>query len=373
MRRPRLIPLAALVLLLAAPSAAQAADVTVNFARGGGSKTVSLDSLSGSFDVNAKYALVGPSGKTTTTQIQGISLRALLDAVDADPTYSRVTIARPSGDPVRVTRAQIEGSGIGPVFYDDGGRATFVRPSYFSSDENAGDVISGSPLVVTQVDDSDFALKAKASKTNPKTSESVAFSATATGAAGQRLTYKWNFNDGSTATGAKVSHNFKKRGYYRVLVTVRGEGESASSASVLKIQVGKAVKSDKQREGGGNNNSAGAPVSGRADGTSGSGDSAGSADAARSQTRRAKKQSRPQQSPEAAQTVTGELLTSIAQPPQQNALAARSGQQNAENGSSGGIPSEAAGAAGALALLGLGVALEMGWPARFSRASRAQA
>lgn len=367
MRRARLIPLAALVLVLAAPSAAQAADVTVNFARGGGSQTVSLESLSGSFDVNAKYALVGPSGKTTTTQIQGISLRALLDAVDADPTYSRVTIARPSGDPVRVTRAQIESSGLGPVLYDDGGRATFVRPSYFSSDENAGDVFSGSPLVVTQIDDSDFALKAKASKTSPKTRESVAFSATATGAAGQRLTYNWSFNDGTTATGAKVGHSFKKPGYYRVLVTVRGEGESASSASVLKIQVGKAVKSDKQREGGGTNNSAGAPVSGRADGSSGSGDSAGSADATRSQAQRSKRKSRPQQSSATTQTVTGELLSNAAPSQQQNVLAARSGQQNADNGASGGIPSEAAGAAVALALLGLGVALEMGWPGKLVR------
>lgn len=365
MRRARLIPLAALVLLIAAPSAAQAAEVTVNFVRDGGSKTVSLESLSGSFDVNAKYSLVGASGNTTTTQIQGISLRALLDAVGADPTYSRLTIARPSGDPVRVTRAQVEASGLGPVVYADGGLSTFVRPSYFSGDRNAGDVISGSPLVITQVDDSDFALKAKASKLKPKTRESVAFSATATGAAGQKLTYTWNFNDGTTATGAEVTHRFKKDGYYRVLVSVRGAGEPASSSTVLKINVGKLAKSDKQREGGGTNDAAGAPVSGQANGSSGSGDAAGTADSATP--KQSKKKSEPQQPAENGETVTGELLTAAAQPQQQSSLAGRSGQQTAKSAGSGGIPSDAAGAAAALALLGLGVALEMGWFGRVGR------
>lgn len=366
----RRLPLTLTVVAVLAGFGAQsasAADVTVNFPRGGGAKTVSLGSLAGSFDVNNDYLLVSSSGQTTSKTIRGISLRGLLDAVGADPTYSAVTVTRPGGGSVRISRSQIEAAGLTPVLYEEGALATFVRPAYSADDRNAEDVISASPLVITQVDGTDYGLKAKVSKSTARTGESLKFTATATGAAGQKLTYKWIFDDGSTGSGEQVTHKFKKRGYYRVLVSVKGEGETSSVSTVLRIQIGKAAESKKQREGGGTNDSAGAPVSGRADGNGGNGQSAGSADPLKKSPRKQRRQPEAPSQPELP-TVTGQVLTAATQTPQQqNNLAARSGQQAKGDSPSGGIPGEAAGAAVALSLLGLGAALEMGALTRLRR------
>lgn len=363
--RRRFAGLLVFALALAVPASASAADVTVVFPRDGGQRTVSIGSLSGSYDVDSAYDLISASGQTTSKQIRGISIRALLAAVSADPTYSAVTIARPGGGSVRISRTQIEASGLSPVVYQDGGLSTFVRPAYAADDRNAGDVISASPLVITQVDGTDYGLKAKASKSTAKAGQSLKFSAQATGAAGQKLIFTWNFNDGKTAQGAEVSHKFKKRGYYRVLVSVRGEGESSSVSTVVTVQVGKAEKSKQKREGGGTNDAAGAPISGRADGSSGNGAVAGSTQPQQKKRKKKQRDEAPEQS--SLEAVTGELLVPETQTQQQNDLAARSGQQADTPSDGGGLPGEAAGAAVALGLLGFGIALELGGIGRLRR------
>lgn len=356
--------LAVAATLMVAPTAS-AADVTVNFARDGGSKTVSLGALAPAFDVNGEYRLVSASGQTTTRQINGISLRALLDAVDADPTFSAVTITRPGGGVVRISRTQIEAGGQVPVIYAEGGLATFVRPAYATTDRNADDVVSAATLTISQVDGTDYNLKAKAAKSTLKVGERVKFTASAVGAAGQKLVYTWNFNDGTSGRGESVTHQFKKRGYYRVLVSVRGEGETASVSTVVRIQVGKAVKSKKKREGGGTNDAAGAPVSGRADGSSGSGAVAGPPSTPKP--KKPKRPKPPQQQPEQLEPVVGELLDDKQNPQQPNDLAARSGQQVKPVGAGNGIPTEVAGGAVALGLLAFGAALEFGLAGRLRR------
>ncbi len=361
--RNAVVVIGAVALIGGSASSASAADVTVVFPRGGGSKTVSVGSLKSRFDINQEYALVSASGQIKSTPITGISLRSLLEATGADPTYSAVTIARPGGV-VRISRAQIEAGGLTPVIYEEGGLATFVRPSYSARDANAQDVISASPLVITQVDDANYGLKATVTKNKAKAGQALKFAASASGAAGQKLSYSWNFNDGTTGTGATLTHRFKKRGYYRVLVTVRGEGETKTQSIVLKVQVGPARKSDKKREGGGNNDAAGAPVSGQAEGTGGNGDTAGS-QAAQPKGKKRKKSDPPQ--PDSLQSVTGELLSSEQQIQPQSDLAARSGQKLENVKGTGGVPTEAAGAAVALGLLGLGAALELGAAGRLRR------
>ncbi len=345
-------------------SSASAADVTVVYPRDGGSKTVSIGSLASSFDVNQEYPLVSANGQTSTKPIKGISLRTLLDVAGADPTYSAVKISRASGGPLRISRKQIEAGGLTPVVYESAGLATFLRPSYFVGDSNAQDLVSASPLVIEQVDDVEYNLKASVSKTKAKVGEALKFTASATGAAGQKLTYTWNFDDGTNGSGANPSHRFRKRGYYRVLVSVRGEGEEKSGFTVLKIQVGPARKSDKQREGGGNNDAAGAPVSGQADGTSGEGETAGTQEA---QPKAKKRKNSDQPSPDSLESVTGELLSSERQVLSPSDLAARSGQKAENVKATAGVPTEAAGAAVALGLLGLGAALELGAAGRLRR------
>ena len=61
-------------------------------------------------------------------------------------------------------------------------------------------------------------------KISPTTSclvaEPVNFDGSASTSSTGNLTYRWNFGDGDSADGAKVSHVYKKAGTYRVILTV---------------------------------------------------------------------------------------------------------------------------------------------------------
>ncbi len=49
---------------------------------------------------------------------------------------------------------------------------------------------------------------------------------------GRQLSYHWDFGDGESADGAKVTHAYKKNGQYRVILTVKDDsGSDCSSAS----------------------------------------------------------------------------------------------------------------------------------------------
>jgi PKD repeat protein len=68
--------------------------------------------------------------------------------------------------------------------------------------------------------------------------QSVAFSATATDADGDPLTYQWDFGDGSTASGSNTTHTYTNVGTFTVQLTISdGQNQIGSSAQVL-IQIG---------------------------------------------------------------------------------------------------------------------------------------
>ena len=48
---------------------------------------------------------------------------------------------------------------------------------------------------------------------------------------GDKLTYSWDFGDGSGAEGASVSHVYRERGNYDVLLTVDDQSGTACSTS----------------------------------------------------------------------------------------------------------------------------------------------
>lgn len=89
--------------VFAAPAAA--ADVTIVGPRGGGSKTVSFESLTP--DVNADYAVRDAAGSTKSVHVNGVSLGALLAAADSDPVYGGIEIGRGDGTSLRVSKVQI--------------------------------------------------------------------------------------------------------------------------------------------------------------------------------------------------------------------------------------------------------------------------
>lgn len=365
----RLFGRTGLVFLIAAAalgvgaSTASAADVNVQFARDSGQATVSLSSLESQFDVDQAYEIRSTSGSTQSEQVRGITIAALLNAVKAELGYGGVEIERPEGGTVFISKAQIDAGSPSPVVYESAGQVRFLRPSYGPSDANAADLVStGGTLVIRQTERPRIQVDAKSSKSKAKVRESVKFSATVTGAgAGEDYTVTWLFDDGTKATGLEVSHRFKKRGSYKVIATVETTGSNpVNHSDVAPVQIGKAVKSKKNRSGGGNNDASGAPDSGASDGNSGSGDSAAT-DSGDAKPKRKKKTAETQPS-QALPQITGQLLDPIVVTPQEQTseLAARSGQQVEQAKPGGGIPSEALGGAGALGLLALGFMLELG-------------
>lgn len=64
-----------------------------------------------------------------------------------------------------------------------------------------------------------------------RTGQPVLFTASATDADGDHLTYTWDFGDGSTATGATVEHAYDTAGSYQAVVTVY-DGTDAATGSV---------------------------------------------------------------------------------------------------------------------------------------------
>lgn len=354
---------------LAATSAA-AAEVRIKNARSGELKTVQFDIANA--DVEADYLIRGAAGEQSQ-RIKGISLARLIELANADPVYSAIDVDRIGGGAVRVSKYSILGQGLVPVVYQDGPNLVFVRPSSSSTDLNAADVISsGSGLDLTQQDLGALDVNAKVSKKKVKAGALVKFTASASGGgAGDQFEFKWNFNDGKTADGDSVSHRFKERGTYKVVVNARIVGSDRSDPAVVVVQVGEPTKSDKKRSGGGTNDSAGAPASGVADGDSGDGDTASSGQSKKKRSRQQPEQQRVTET--ALPVVEGELLaaTAAAQPVDQSSLAARSGQQTAESASSGfGLPREAWAVLGTVALIGAGMLFEFGVPSAARRRLR---
>ncbi|MGB1583974.1 MAG: PKD domain-containing protein [Solirubrobacterales bacterium] len=358
--------MAACAAAAALPTVASAGEIKIVGPRGGETKSVDLVSLAGSFDVDQDYEIRSASGSTRSERIRGISIGALLAAIDADPVYGGVEIVRPNGGFVLISKTQILTSSPTPVVYESGGELRFLRASSDAEDNNADDIVSTpGDLVIRQTDATGVQVVARASKSKVGIRELVRFTAKVTGVgAGEKFEVTWNFRDGKSAKGLEVSHRFAKRGRYAVLATVKVLGSEQSSPDTTSVQVGKPVKSDKDRSGGGTNDSAGAPQSGASDGESGTGDSAN--------TEKPDPESKSEKSQPAVESepvppqITGQLLDPNARTGSApSSLAARSGQQAEQTAPGAGVPGEAIGAAGALGLLGLGFLMELGVLARF--------
>jgi plastocyanin len=354
----------ALVVSAGAAMPAVAADINVVGPRGGETKSVSFGSLTSQFDVDADYVLRGASGSNSVKRVRGISIAKLLSVTGADDVYSGLEIVRPNGTRVKLSKIQLLATGATPVIFAEGDQLVFLRPSYGASDANASDVVTVSgAMTLKQVDLGTLSVSAKASKTKVKAGELVKFTGVASGGgAGESYEFKWVFKDGTRGSGESVSHRFKKRGTYEVLVAANTVGSDRSDADVVVIQVGDPVKSKKQRAGGGTNDSAGAPTSGAADGDSGSGDLAAT-EQTQPKTKRKKEPTKEAPDP-SLERVSGQVLLSSSTQPltESSTLAARSGsQQSVEPKSSGlGISTGALAAIAALLILAFGAALENG-------------
>jgi subtilisin family serine protease len=88
---------------------------------------------------------------------------------------------------------------------------------------SSGSTAAATPLVAN----------ASASTSQGQAPLAVNFDASrSTGPQGGSLSYQWSFGDGSTATGASVTHTFENHGSYRATVTVNDGQQSATSSSL---------------------------------------------------------------------------------------------------------------------------------------------
>jgi plastocyanin len=263
----------AAVLVAWSPRALAAVDVTIQPPDDGAPVTISTDDIQG--EVDDTYSVLQADGSSRSVVVEnGVSLLQLLERADANFGYTAIEIQRPSGGALRLTREQV-GEEPAPVIYTDPSGVSWL----LGSSEEEGAVLAadhfklGETLTLAQESQSKLTVTITPKKRKIDPGGTVAFQAgVRNGPAGATYTFDWNFQDGVRKTGPenRVTHKFKKRGEYRVLVTAKIDGTGRSdSAPVAVIVVGKPIESKKNRTGGGKNTDENAPDSGSSDGANG--------------------------------------------------------------------------------------------------------
>ena len=371
-----------LALGLVTPAPAAAAGIEVVF--DGRASVVDEAELAASADVPAlPYTIRSDDGSTRTETRGGVSIRTVIALAGGDPdTTSGVSVERPGGGEVTLAGPDLadpspfpEGPAL--VWVQDGA-AGFLRPVRDEADVNAPDLITGPAggnLTVTVQSGALLEVLAGADDEKVKPGRRVRFWASASGVdPGERLTYRWHFDDGTEAEGENVRHAFRKPGRYRVYVTVSRGGRSGGASPVITITVGDpdaAAKRTPAREqddtpAGGTGAAAGGTGAAAAGGTGAAGGGTGAArPAQRAQAPARRRQPRRKRSEPAApagKRVSGVLIdpapAAAPAPPAAARAAARSTGSSTGGGGGGAVPGEALGALLAGMLLGSGFLLE---------------
>jgi hypothetical protein len=193
--------------------------------------------------------------------------------------------------------------------------------------------------------------------------QAVTFTAAGEGGAGQKLSYRWNFDDKTGRPGRQVTHRFKEKGSYNVVVSVTTPEDPVGAPDIIRVRVGPAPKGP-DRQGGGTNSSAAAPTSGTAAGGSGgtsggTGQAAGGPAQATSPAKTARRRPRPDTA--GGEQIEGTLLsdaTVVPQKPAARKRAARTGNDRVTEGGFG-VPGVAWGVLITLGLAGTGALVEL--------------
>ena len=274
----------ALLLVLAflgAPASALASDEVVVEPGGHAPRTVHLSGLGAPDVVGREYTVSDAAGERRVP-ITGHSLDRVLHRARVNPyVFGDIEILA-AGGAVTLGRDEVVDSDAfpdgPPVFWMEGDASSFLRPA--SPAGAAVRIGGGGPITIRVSRPSKLEVRAEASARKVDPGEPVTFTATVTGApSGAQVDVSWYFDDRRSGSGARVTHRFRKRGTYRVVVGATTSPDEPGASASVTVQVGEPLDGP-NRTGGGTNRNPNAPDSGVGSGPSGAGSGAGAGDGA---------------------------------------------------------------------------------------------
>ena len=172
-------------------------------------------------------------------RLAGLSIRGLLDLAGIDASSIRfVSVVRANGSLAVLNRSDVLNPPFpeGPALVTDEGSTTrFFRPLRGGGGTNAADNVTSSnagPLEITVDGGSLLAVRATASPKQTDPGKAVTFSARVKfPPAGAQITYHWDFGDGTTAEGQRVTHTFGSEGNMQVQVAARATNGATSACA----------------------------------------------------------------------------------------------------------------------------------------------
>lgn len=140
-------------------------------------------------DVDATYDVRRPDG-TTKEKITGISIRALLDELDAAEDYGKLEIVKPNGGTLTLTKEKVDHI-LPPVLYADEAGTTRLLVN-----DGAHFALRDSTIAIEQIAAA-LKVEVEASPKKVEAGERVKFSASVSGGASDAdYFFDWNFDDG---------------------------------------------------------------------------------------------------------------------------------------------------------------------------------
>lgn len=115
--------------------------------------------------------------------------------------------------------------------------ALLVTLFCMSCDENTTSTKSpNSPTTATSTAANQTSFQAKYTYTPPKGDVTTKFKFDASNSEGNISSFAWEFGDGKTNTGEKVQHRFKKKGKYKVKLTISDGKNTDSETKIVRVR-----------------------------------------------------------------------------------------------------------------------------------------
>lgn len=177
-----------------------------------------------------------PGGPGSKLSLRGITIGGLLGIAGIDAAaVNFVQVVGGDGSVLTLRGAEINGGGFpeGPALVTDEGSTTrFFRPARRSGG-TSDDVVSapGTAIEMTVDGGTLLSVSASASPSKVKVGQTVTFHAGVRVApSGAQLSYTWEFGDGTTGTGATVTHRYDVSGDLQAQVKAEAAGGSQCSS-----------------------------------------------------------------------------------------------------------------------------------------------